>query len=159
MTIEERFKAKIALKGECIEWTASNVRGYGQMWANGRQRRATHIAIMLETGKWPESGKIVCHHCDNPKCVRFDHLYVGTQVENQRDTFRRGPTPIPKMVAAWKSRTHCHQGHPYHEQPKLDFRGFRTCPTCNLLRSRRQDEKRKSERHEKRIRAALEGRK
>lgn len=29
------------------------------------------------------------HHCDNKKCVRPDHLYLGTQKENIRDIKER----------------------------------------------------------------------
>jgi len=28
---------------------------------------------------------IVMHLCDQPSCVRFDHLYVGTQADNNAD--------------------------------------------------------------------------
>jgi len=32
----------------------------------------------------------VCHHCDNPICVRPDHLFVGTEKDNQVDRVRKG---------------------------------------------------------------------
>jgi hypothetical protein len=31
-----------------------------------------------------------CHHCDNPPCVRDDHLFPGTQVINMLDAKRKG---------------------------------------------------------------------
>lgn len=32
----------------------------------------------------------VCHHCDNPLCVRQEHLYIGTPRDNSNDRTRRG---------------------------------------------------------------------
>lgn len=44
----------------------------------------------LANGQPVPKGLAVCHHCDNPLCVRPEHLYVGTQQRNMRDAVRRG---------------------------------------------------------------------
>jgi hypothetical protein len=36
------------------------------------------------------AGMIICHRCDNPPCVRPEHLFLGTQADNQRDRKRKG---------------------------------------------------------------------
>lgn len=32
----------------------------------------------------------VCHACDNPRCVRVDHLFIGSAHDNNRDRALKG---------------------------------------------------------------------
>lgn len=88
--IIQRFWARVekSLDG-CWLWTGS-VRHFGHGHLNvNRQRVLAHrFSWELAHGEIP-SGTQVNHHCDNPRCVRPDHLYLGTQAENIRDMFIR----------------------------------------------------------------------
>lgn len=63
--------------------------GYGQ-FNNKRTRCYAHIASwILANGPIPD-GLFVLHECDNPRCVRPGHLFLGTQGDNVRDMLSKG---------------------------------------------------------------------
>lgn len=68
--------------------------GYGKfMWDNKRKSQreiGAHRASWLLTGKNVPLGYDVCHSCDNPRCVRPDHLFVGTRKDNMQDAVKKG---------------------------------------------------------------------
>jgi hypothetical protein len=71
----------------CNEWKGRrDSNGYGRV---GKCGRAHRIAWELVNGPIP-SGLFVCHRCDNPACVRVDHLFLGTSADNNRDRHAKG---------------------------------------------------------------------
>ena len=122
--------------GGCWEWTgARNHKGYGMINIGGKTRRAHRVAYYLHTGESPE---MVCHSCDNPKCVNPAHLWGGTVADNARDMYDKGR-------AANQQKTHCPKGHPYEgENLRIRKCGARTCRACERGRRARRARLRRS---------------
>lgn len=87
----DRFWSKVDRSGDCWTWTASRTRhGYGRIGlGHDRVETAHRVSWMLANGPIPE-GVFVCHRCDNPPCVRPDHLFLGTALDNIRDMIAKG---------------------------------------------------------------------
>ena len=74
----------------CIEHGQSGIYGYRAhndktvLWH--RLAYAEHHGLSLED----IAGKVVRHTCDNPACHNPEHLLLGTQSDNVRDTYTRG---------------------------------------------------------------------
>lgn len=92
-----RFWEKVDPSGDCWVWTGrARNRGYGVVSVDGRGRLAHRVAWELERGPIPE-GLNVLHRCDNPPCVRPDHLFLGTQADNMADMTEKKRRRCPKL--------------------------------------------------------------
>jgi hypothetical protein len=92
-----RFESSIDSTDGCWTWTAyTDKDGYGIFRIGEARIRAHRMAYELGVGPIP-SGLQVCHHCDNPPCVRPDHLFVGTQGDNNRDMAAKGRHRSPTV--------------------------------------------------------------
>ncbi len=87
----------------CWIWTATRAKisktargaGYGGFMVRfGFKVQAHRYSWELAYGPIPE-GMLVCHRCDNPPCVRPDHLFLGTPADNMRDKMQKGRANHP----------------------------------------------------------------
>jgi hypothetical protein len=79
------FWAKVTKTDGC--WTrsgASNGQGYSIATLDGQRIYAHRLSYILHFGGIPD-GLDVLHKCDNPPCVRPDHLFAGTHRDNMTD--------------------------------------------------------------------------
>lgn len=93
-SIAERFWEKVHKTETCWFWVGSrSAKGYGFLGCcavhNFKLLRASRVSWEIHFGEIPPS-RYVLHHCDNPPCVRPDHLFLGTNSDNQRDSVRKG---------------------------------------------------------------------
>jgi hypothetical protein len=76
----------------CWIWTGYvNQDGYGRIMVPGGPVTTHIFSWKLTNGPIPE-GMCVCHKCDNPPCVRPDHLFLGTHLENIKDRDKKDRT-------------------------------------------------------------------
>ena len=79
----------------CWNWQGTvNLQGYATMGIN-RKTRLVHRVLYQLLGNTIPSKMLLCHHCDNPKCVNPNHLFVGTQSDNMKDSFNKGRIKPP----------------------------------------------------------------
>lgn len=95
-------------KGECWIWTSGTHMGYGQLGAGalapGKRRPIrAHVASWLMHNGPILDGLWVLHKCDVKLCVRPDHLYLGTALDNVHDAQRRGLMAVaaPKLTETY----------------------------------------------------------
>ncbi len=99
---EERFWPNVekGVGDGCWLWVGSKLpKGYGML----AKTYAHRFSYEIHTGTIP-AGLLVCHSCDNPSCVRPDHLFLGTYKENTQDMIRKGRTNGPKGTRAARAK-------------------------------------------------------
>jgi hypothetical protein len=137
--LEDRFWEKVVKTDDCWLWVGSRAGGgYGRIRVNGKHVPAHRVSWSLQHGiPFPEHLD-ACHHCDNPLCVRPDHIFPGTPSENAIDARDKG------RLKDWSL---CSRGHPMtggNVCQRAD--GCRECRMCRNVRKQKARAKAKASR-------------
>jgi len=85
-----RFTADLR-DNDCWDWDGHSIGKHG----NCRRLYELFVGPIKQ-------GLYLCHHCDNPYCVRPTHWFLGTQKDNMQDMARKGRStkgrPCPEYV-------------------------------------------------------------
>lgn len=90
----------------CDLWELSVLQsgGYPQFNINGKMWRGNRLMWIIKHGPIPDDHD-VCHTCDTPRCLRDEHLFLGTAIVNMHDMIKKGrdkhPTGIENGVASF----------------------------------------------------------
>lgn len=90
------FYVQMADGDACYVWTGTkNPKGYGVLGVGSRTDGTRRVVLAhrlaWELVKGPiQPGLDALHSCDNPPCVRFSHLFLGTQADNMADMANKG---------------------------------------------------------------------
>lgn len=102
--IEIKIWAQVVKTPTCWIWTGhtGGRHGRGMISWKGRQTYVTRVLWEMEYGEIPP-GMYICHTCDNPRCVRLDHLFMGTPKENEADKVAKGRRDNSKLASRGES--------------------------------------------------------
>ncbi|WP_164977948.1 HNH endonuclease signature motif containing protein [Burkholderia pseudomallei] len=103
----------------CWNWSgAVGTHGYGVLNMGAGASTTHRTAYLLMNGEIPDN-MLVCHSCDNRRCVNPKHLFLGSCADNSDDMAVKGR-------AAWKGKTRSPEAREKMRAAKLGKTGTHT---------------------------------
>lgn len=126
-----RVKSRCTITGSgCWEWQGFKNPAWGYAMGSYRGRTNSLHRLVYEVlhGVRLAREQYVCHSCDVRHCLNPDHLWLGSNSENQKDSSRKGRHYESR-------RTICEHGHPFtpentYLRPSKSGGVARICKTC-----------------------------
>lgn len=145
----ERFWSKVRKSDEadgCWVWTGGKSReGYGQIFvSHGKYAKAHRCSYEIEYGPIPE-GLDCLHRCDNPPCVRPEHLWLGTAKDNSRDMYEKGRQSTVRARPERLARGDRHGSRTHPESLVRGSQHYRSKLTEEKVAAIREEWKRRAE--------------
>ena len=118
----DRYWKFVQKSDTCWEWIGAPAKsGYGRFGL----LRKTHYSHRISWIMYFEDPGDLCvlHKCDNRKCVRPDHLFLGTRKDNIHDCIRKGrncygeshpSSKLNKTIIRIANRLRSNHGWPFH---------------------------------------------
>jgi|SRR5688572_1692304 len=133
MSVSDRLASYTEKGPDCWLWVGKiNSAGYGQIFVSRRWTLAHRTAWSLANARPIPARAVVMHTCDNRRCVRPDHLQLGTQADNVHDAIAKGRHYFnyrPRALVCKKCGDHL---------PADPARRGAICRPCDLQRLRQR---------------------
>jgi len=87
------FNSKIQIDNitGCWNWIGGKHKtGYGSFYINGKYVKTHRFSYIIHNRVELNPYYLVCHKCDNRKCVNPDHLFLGSNLDNNQDMMKKG---------------------------------------------------------------------
>lgn len=90
--LKKSFEKHVIRQDGCWGWKGSIAHGGYPVMSCRKEigpDRGHRASWIIHKGEIPV-GKHVCHYCDNPICTNPEHLWIGTNKDNNDDKIRKG---------------------------------------------------------------------